>query len=77
VRIEILGAGCDKCETLAANAKTAAEQLGVDAEVVKISDLGTLADRGVMLTPALAVDGQIKLAGRSASVQEIVAWLSR
>ena len=64
--------GCPKCQTLEANAKAAVEKAGLEAEVVKVADADAIADMGVMITPALAVDGTGKKAGKVLSVDEIV-----
>lgn len=71
MKIQILGTGCAKCEKLTANAKTAADKLGLDYELVKIKDLGEIAAFGVMNTPALAVDGKVLTMGKLASPSEI------
>jgi small redox-active disulfide protein 2 len=71
MKIEILGTGCPKCENLTRNAKAAVETLGVSAEVVKVTDIGEIAARGVMMTPALVVDGQVKSSGKLLTVEEI------
>lgn len=71
MRIEILGTGCPKCEKLAENAELAVKELGLDAEIVKVTDIQDIIKRGVMITPALAVDGVIKSVGRVLSPQEI------
>ena len=71
MKIEILGTGCPKCEELAKNAKTAIEQLGLDADVSKVTDIAEIANRGVMMTPALSVDGEIKLVGKVATPEEL------
>jgi len=73
VKIEILGTGCPKCEELAENAKTAIEELGLTAEVSKVTDIVEIANRGVMMTPALSVDGDIKLVGKVATTEELKA----
>ena len=70
--IQILGTGCPKCKALEANAKSAIEKAGLEAEVVKISDVNEIMNMGVMMTPALAVDGTVKKAGKVLSVDEIV-----
>jgi small redox-active disulfide protein 2 len=62
--IQILGTGCPKCQQLAEHARIAAEELGLDYELRKITDLRAIAGFGVMMTPALAVDGQVKSAGK-------------
>ena len=71
MKIEILGTGCPKCEELAANAKAAADSLGVDYELVKVTSLKEIMNRGVMMTPGLVVDGEVKLTGKLASAAEI------
>jgi len=76
VRIEILGTGCPKCEALARNAKTAIEELGLTAEVIKVTDIVEIANRGVMMTPALSVDGDIKLVGKVATPEELKTLFS-
>ena len=73
MKIEILGTGCPKCEQLAKNAKTAIEQLGLDAAVSKVTDIAEIANRGVMMTPALSVDGEIKIVGKVATPDELKA----
>ena len=70
--IQILGMGCPKCQTLEANAKAAIAKAGLNAEVVKVADADAIADMGVMVTPALAVDGTVKKAGKVLSVDEII-----
>ena len=73
--IQILGMGCPKCQTLEANAKAAIAKAGLEADVVKVADADAIADMGVMVTPALAVDGTVKKAGKVLSVDEIIALL--
>ncbi len=75
MKIEILGTGCPKCEELAKNAKAAVEELRLAAEVSKVTDIVEIANRGVMLTPALSVDGDIKLVGKVATVAELKTLL--
>ena len=75
MKIEILGTGCPKCETVAKNALAAVAQLGIQAEVVKVTDITEIASRGVMLTPAVAIDGEIKAVGKVPTVGEIKGWL--
>lgn len=75
MQIQILGGGCKKCADLFANAQQAVAQKGVSAELVKISDLQAIMAMGVMTTPALAIDGTVKLSGRVATVDEIAALL--
>lgn len=75
--IQILGTGCAKCQSLEANAKAAVEKAGLEAKVEKISDSDAIADMGVMITPALAVDGTVKKAGKVLSVDEIIDLVSQ
>jgi len=75
MRIEILGTGCPKCTKLAANAEAAVKELGVDAEIVKVTDIQQIIERGAMMTPALAVNGVVKSVGKVLSPQEIKARL--
>jgi len=71
VKIEILGTGCPKCEALAKNAEDAVRELGLEAEIAKVTDIVEIADRGVMMTPALSVDGEIKFVGKVATVEDL------
>lgn len=75
MKIEVLGTGCAKCETLAANVKAAADRLGVTYELTKVTDLGEIMNRGVMFTPALAIDGEVRLSGKVPGEDELVAML--
>lgn len=71
VKIEILGTGCPKCKKLAENAEIAAKNLGIEYEIEKITDINEIMKFGVMITPALAVDGQVKAVGKVLSPDEI------
>lgn len=75
MKIEVLGTGCAKCKTLYENTKKALEESGTSAEVVKIEDIPTIMKYGVMSTPALVIDGQVKFSGKVASVAEIMGML--
>ena len=75
MRIEILGTGCPKCATVTKNALAAVAQLGIQTEVVKVTDITEIAARGVMLTPAVVIDGEIKAVGKVPTVEEIKTWL--
>jgi len=70
-RIQVLGTGCPKCRTLTANAEAAVKTLGVEATVEKVEKLADIMKFGVMMTPALVVDGQVKSAGKVLSAEEI------
>jgi small redox-active disulfide protein 2 len=69
--IQILGTGCPKCEALAANAEQAVRELGIEANVVKVKEISEIMKFGVMLTPALAVDGKVIASGKALSAAEI------
>jgi small redox-active disulfide protein 2 len=71
VKIEVLGTGCMKCRRLMKNVEIAVKELGIVAEIKKVDDIRELIQRGVMLTPALAVDGEMKVSGRVADVKEL------
>ncbi len=74
-KIQILGTGCPKCQKLAESAEAAAKELGIEYEMEKIKDIGAILDFGVMVTPALAVDGEVKVSGKVPSVDEIKKML--
>lgn len=76
MKIQILGTGCPKCKTLAENAETAARELGLDYELEKITDLNKIMGFGVMMTPALAIDGKVKLVGKVATPADIKKLLA-
>ena len=75
-RIQVLGTGCPKCEQTAANAEEAAEAAGVQIEIEKVKELADIAKFRVLFTPALAVDGDVKVSGRVPTVDEIKVWLT-
>jgi small redox-active disulfide protein 2 len=70
-KIQILGTGCPKCHKLAENAEAAARELGIEHEIEKVTEIDKIMAFGVMMTPALAVDGEVKSVGKVASVDEI------
>lgn len=76
MKIQILGTGCTKCRQLTENAETAARELGLEFEIEKVTDIADIAKFGVMTTPALAVDGKVKLIGKVATTAEIRGLLS-
>jgi len=75
VKIEVFGTGCPKCRGVEHNVVKALEQVGLVAEVVKVTDIGEIVDRGLMSTPGLAIDGEVVAAGRIPTVEEIVQML--
>ena len=74
-RIEVLGTGCPSCQATMTNAQAALSQLGIQAELVKVYDISEITARGVMMTPALAVDGEVRIAGKVPTVDEIKGLL--
>ena len=70
-KIQILGTGCAKCRKLAEQADEAAKELGIEYEVVKVTDLNGIMEFGVMITPALAIDGDVKFAGKVPKVKDL------
>ncbi len=77
MRIHVLGTGCPKCQKLEENARQAASELGLDFEVIKVKDLQQIMAFGVMVTPALVVDGVVKVAGKVPSVEDIKKLLGK
>jgi small redox-active disulfide protein 2 len=74
-RIEILGIGCMRCGQITERAEQAVEELGIEAEVIKVQDLKVISNYGVLTLPALAVDGVVKIAGNVPEVEEIKKWI--
>ena len=75
MKIQVLGTGCPKCSKLAENAQAAVESAGVECEIEKVTDINEIMKFGVMLTPALAIDGQVKVVGKVPSPDEIKKML--
>jgi len=75
-KLEILGTGCPRCKKLTENAEAAAKALGIAYEIEKITDVNEIMKFGVMMTPALAVDGEVKVAGKVPSVDEIKSMIA-
>ncbi len=75
-KLQILGTGCPKCKKLAENVETAAKALGIEYEIEKVTDINEIMKFGVMLTPALAVDGQVKIVGKVPSPEDIEKTIS-
>jgi len=75
MKIQILGTGCTKCKKLAQHAEEAVNGLGLDAEIEKVTQLSDIMKFGVMITPALAVNGVVKSAGKLLSAEEIKGLL--
>lgn len=76
MKISVLGTGCPKCTNLAETAERAAQDLGIEYELEKVTDINAIVGYGVMLTPALAVDGKVVASGKGLSVEETKKLLS-
>lgn len=76
MKIEIAGPGCPRCIMTENNVKEAVKQLGIDAEVAHVYDINEMTKRGVIMTPAVIVDGEIKISGKIPTVDEIKKILS-
>ena len=77
MKIEILGIGCPKCKQLTANAEAAVKELNIQAEIGKVTDIGKITEYGVMMTPALAVDGIVVSSGKVLNKDEIKKMLKK
>ena len=75
IKLQVLGSGCAKCKTLGQHTEAAAQALGLEYELEKVTDMNAIIDAGVMSTPALAVNGEVKSSGKVLSVEQIKALL--
>jgi small redox-active disulfide protein 2 len=75
-KLQILGAGCPKCKTLAELTEAAAKDLGIDYEIAKVTDINKIMEFGVMMTPALVVDGEVKVVGKVPNMDQIKSYIS-
>lgn len=73
--LQILGSGCPKCQKLAQNAQAAIDEVGIEATVEKVTEMDKIMDMGVAMTPALAIDGEVKSAGKVLSAEKIADML--
>jgi len=71
MKIEILGMGCPKCKALYENVLKVLQNAGKEADIIKVEDVAKITEYGVMVTPALVIDGEVKSAGKVLSVEEI------
>jgi small redox-active disulfide protein 2 len=74
-KIQILGTGCPKCKKLAETADKVARESGVEFELIKVTDINEILEFGVMMTPALVIDGEVKTVGKIPTPAEITNWL--
>jgi small redox-active disulfide protein 2 len=75
-KIQILGTGCPKCKALTQNAEAAAKELGIEYQLEKVTDINEIMKFGIMMTPALVVDGQVKIVGKVPSPEQIKQLLT-
>jgi small redox-active disulfide protein 2 len=73
MKIEVFGVGCAKCVSL----EKAVKQMGIQAEIEKVTDIEAMVEKGIMSTPALAIDGKMVSAGKTLSVQDVVALIKK
>jgi len=73
-KIEILGTGCPKCAKTTELIEKAIKEVGADAEIIKVTELNEIVNRGVMMTPAVMVDGELKVEGKIPTEKEIKSW---
>jgi len=76
MKLQVLGPGCPKCKKLAELTEAAAQALGIDYELEKVTDINDIMSFGVMMTPALVIDGDVKLVGKVPALEEIKAMLA-
>lgn len=77
MKIEVMGTGCVKCKSLLKNVEKAVAESGIDAQIIKVDSIQEIMDRGVMMTPALYIDGKSVLTGRTATTEELKRMLKR
>ena len=75
MKIQILGTGCPNCKKAAANVEKAVKMSGAEAEIVKVDKIQDIMNFGVMMTPALAIDGDVKVSGKVPSPEQIAGWI--
>ena len=77
MKIQVLGTGCKKCDTLAKATDAVAKELGIDYELEKVTDIMKIMEAGVMTTPALVIDGEVKVTGRVPAADELKKLMQR
>lgn len=75
MRIEVLGTGCPKCRKTLENVEKAIKDLGVNAEIVKVDKVEDIMNYGVIMTPALVINGDVKIAGKIPSPEQVMEWI--
>jgi small redox-active disulfide protein 2 len=76
MKIEVLGTGCSKCKKTKEIIEKVLKQNGIEAEVIKVEDIEAILNYGVMVTPAVVIDGEVKLAGRVPDEKEVRKWIA-
>lgn len=71
MKVQILGSGCPSCKMLEASAREAIEKLGMEADISKVTDMDSILEMGVMMTPGLVIDGEVKSAGKVLTVNQV------
>ena len=77
MKIEILGSGCSKCKNTKEVVEKALKNSGVEAEVIKVEDFETILNYGVMITPAVVIDGDVKSVGKVPDEKEVKKWITK
>ena len=77
MKIEVLGSGCTKCNKVKEIVEKVVKEAGIDAEIVKVEDIDKILDYGVMVTPGLVIDGDVKIAGKIPSEDKVKEWLTQ
>jgi small redox-active disulfide protein 2 len=77
MKVEVLGVGCAKCHKLEEMVREIVSKHDIDAEVVKVEDIKTFSQYGVFMTPALVIDGEVKVAGKLPKEADIIKWMSK
>lgn len=77
MRIEVLGTGCSKCEKTKDTIEKVLKETGVEAQVIKVEDIEKIMSYGVMVTPAVVIDGEVKITGKIPSEKEIRKWIGK
>ncbi|MFA6008120.1 MAG: thioredoxin family protein [Candidatus Shapirobacteria bacterium] len=75
MKVQILGSGCPKCKLLEQHAREAVAELGIQADIEKVTDIDAIMEMGVMMTPALAIDGDVKSVGRVLTKEQVASYL--
>ncbi len=75
MKIEVLGTGCARCNTTEEIVRQAVQEAGIEAQVIKVKDIREIAKYGVMVTPAVVVDGELKSAGKIPDMEEVISWI--